>query len=43
MKESGEFPIGSIRGVKAGAAKRCRAREEVTIMQSERMWSMVRE
>jgi hypothetical protein len=43
MKGSGEFGIGSTRGVKAGVGERCRAREGMAIMISEKMWSMVRE
>jgi hypothetical protein len=43
MKGSGEFRMAIIRCVKAGVGERCRAREGVTIMLSERIWSMVRE
>jgi hypothetical protein len=43
LKGSGEFMIGSIKGMKAGVGERCRAREGVAIMLSERMWSMASE
>jgi hypothetical protein len=43
MNESGDFGMGSIRGVEAGVRERCRAREGVAIMLSERLWSMVME
>jgi hypothetical protein len=42
LKESGEFMMGSIKGVKTGAEERCQAWEGVEIMSSERMWSIVR-
>jgi ABC-type microcin C transport system permease subunit YejB len=43
MKGSGEFQMGSTRGVKAGVVERCQASEGVDIMLSERMWSMMME
>jgi hypothetical protein len=43
LKGNGEFMTGSIKGVKAGVGERCRAREGVAIMLSEKMWSMVKD
>jgi hypothetical protein len=43
LKGSGEFIMGSIKCVKAGVEERCHVREGVTIMLSERMWSIIRE
>jgi hypothetical protein len=43
MKEIREFRMDSIRDEKAGVRERCRVREGVAIMLSERMWNMVME